>query len=224
MAKSSPLPGLFGSGCVEDAAGERLRPGDGAIVKELFERSDLRLGALVLDVGCGVGESLVWLERHGFIGIGVDRDARTLAIAASRVVSALFHGDGAHLPFADGCFDAVLSECSLSLMPDRRVALVEWARVLKSGGRLLLADVEWPEGRDDLGEDLSAAGFAILHDEDRSDVLAGYVARFIFHHGSLDALWGDCACAGKATGRPRYRLIVAVRSGAPTPSKGGANP
>ena len=226
MARSFPVPGLFGSGCVEDAAGERLRPGDGAIVKELFERSGLRLGALVLDIGCGTGESLVWLEKRGFVGIGVDRDAKTLAIAASRVVSALFHGDGARLPFADGCFDAVLSECSLSLMPDRRVALVEWARVLRSGGRLLLADVEWPtqEGRDDLGEDISAAGFTILYDEDRSEVLAGFVARFIFHYGSLDALWGDCACAGQAAGRPRYRLIVAVRSGAPTPSKGSTNP
>ncbi|WP_370674593.1 DVU_1556 family methyltransferase [Pleomorphomonas sp. PLEO] len=226
MAKSSPLPGLFGSGCVEDATGERLRPGDGAIVRELFERSGLRLGELVLDVGCGAGESLAWLEKHGFIGIGVDRDARTLAIAASRVVSALFHGDGARLPFADACFDAVLSECSLSLMPDRRAALVEWARVLRPGGRLLLADVDWPcrDGRDELGEDILAAGFAILRDEDRSDVLAGFVARFIFHYGSLDALWGDCACAGQTAGRPRYRLIVAARSAEPTPSKGSANP
>ncbi|MBS1164304.1 MAG: Methyltransferase type 11 [Proteobacteria bacterium] len=227
MDKSSlPLPGLFGSGCVEGATGERLRPGDGAIVKALFERSGLRLGELVLDVGCGAGESLVWLEKHGFVGIGVDRDPRTLAIAASRVVSALFHGDGARLPFADGCFDAVLSECSLSLMSDRRAALVEWARVLKPGGRLLLADVEWPrdDGRDDLCEDILAAGFVILHDEDRSDVLAGFVARFIFHYGSLDALWGDCACAGQTAGRPRYRLLVAARSGEPMASKGRANP
>jgi len=221
MAKSSVLPGLFGCGCIEGAGGEWLRPGDGTIVKELFARSGLPLGASVLDVGCGAGDSLVWLERHGFAGIGVDRDERTLAIAAARVVSALFHGDGAHLPFADACFDAVLSECSLSLMPDRRAALVEWVRVLKSGGRLLLADVDWPrrDGRDDLREDIVAAGFTILHDDDRSDVFAGFVARFIFRYGSLDALWG--ACAAQAAGRPRYRLLVASRSAEPT---GRANP
>lgn len=221
MAKSAPLPGLFGCGCIEGAGGEWLRPGDGAIVGELFERSGLRPGSVILDVGCGCGESLAWIERHGFLGIGVDRDERTLAIAASRVVSALFHGDGAHLPLADACVDAVLSECSLSLMPDRHAALGEWARVLKPAGRLLLADVEWPshDGR----EDLVAAGFTVLHDEDRSSILAGFAARFIFQYGSLETLWGDRACGMRAQGRPRYRLIVAERSIEPSSSTGSTH-
>lgn len=226
MAQPAAHPGLFGCGCVEGATGEWLRPGDGAIVKELFERSGLRLGSLVLDVGCGSGESLAWLERHGFVGVGVDRDERALAIAASRVVSALFHGDGARLPLANGSVDAVLSECSLSLMPDRRAALAEWARVLKPGGRLLLADVVWPsaDGCDELGEDIATAGFTVLYDEDRSDVLASFVARFIFHYGSLDALWGEGACARQSDGRPRYRLLIAVRPIEPALSTRSANP
>lgn len=226
MAKSSPLPGLFGCGCIEGAGGEWLRPGDGAIVSELFERAGLRLGSLVLDVGCGSGESLAWIERHGFVGMGVDRDERTLAVAASRVVSALFHGDGARLPLADACVDAVLSECSLSLMPDRRAALVEWARVLKPTGRLLLADVEWPshDGCDELGEDLIAAGFMILHDEDRSSALAGFVARFIFQYGSLEALWGDRPCSMRTKERPRYRLMIAERAAVPSSPAGSTHP
>lgn len=226
MATSSELPGLFGCGCIEGGVGEWLRPGDGTIVKELFARSGLRLGSLVLDVGCGTGESLAWLERHGFVGMGVDRDERTLAIAASRVVSALFHGDGARLPLANACVDAVLSECSLSLMPDRQAALSEWARVLKPGGRLLLADVDWPshDGRDGLGDDVVAAGFTVLHDEDRSSVLAGFVARFIFQYGSLDALWGDCACTARPDNKPGYRLIVAARSAVSPSQTGSSNP
>lgn len=226
MVDPSILPGMFGCGCVEGAAGEWLRPGDGAIVEELFERSGLRLGSVVLDVGCGRGESLAWLERRGFVGIGLDRDERALAIAAARVASALFHGDGDRLPFADACIDAVLSECSLSLMPDRRAALAEWARVVKLGGRLLLADVEWPgsSGQDELAEDIEAAGFTILHDEDRSDVFPSFAARFIFRYGSLDALWGDRACHGRPAGRPRYRLLVALRSVEPRPPAGSANP
>lgn len=225
MAKPAPLPGLFGCGCIEGASGEWLRPGDGAIVSELFERSGLRPGSLVLDVGCGSGESLAWIERHGFVGMGVDRDERALAVASSRVVSALFHGDGARLPLSDACVDAVLSECSLSLMPDRHAALVEWARVLTPAGRLLLADVDWPShsGRDDLHEELVTAGFTILHDEDRSSVLAGFVARFIFQYGSLEALWGDRPCGARAEERPRYRLMIAERSTAPSSSTGSTH-
>ena len=220
-AKPAPISGLFGCGCVEGAAGEWLRPGDGAIVGELVERSGLRLGAKVLDVGCGAGESLLWLERHGFSGIGIDRDERVLAIAASRVNAALFQGDGARLPFADGCLDAILSECSLSQMADRQAALCEWQRVLRPGGQLLLADVDWPgdDGRDGLAEDIGRAGFTLLVDEDRSAVLAGFVARFIFHYGSLDPLWGERDCsAGRH--RPRYRLLVAERTAEPTGSAG----
>jgi len=220
-AKPAPISGLFGCGCVEGAAGEWLRPGNGAIVGELIERSGLRLGAKVLDVGCGAGESLVWLERHGFSGIGIDRDERVLAIAASRVNSALFLGDGTRLPFADGCLDAILSECSLSQMADRVAALGEWWRVLKPGGRLMLADVDWPadDGRDGLREDVEAVGFVVLVTEDRSAVLASFVARFIFHYGSLDPLWGERDCSASRH-RPRYRLLVAERTAEPTGSEG----
>lgn len=204
--------GLLGCGAIAGSSGDWLRPGDGEIVKELFAQSGLRLGASVLDVGCGVGESLGWLERHGYTGIGIDRDGDVLAFAATRVASALFQGDATCLPFADSSFDAVLSECSLSLMPDRRAALGEWRRVLKDDGRLLLADVDWPgdDDRDGLAEDVAAAGFSILDQQDRSEVLAGFAARFIFQHGSLDALWGDCRRKGDA--RPRYRLVIAAAS------------
>ncbi len=222
MAASAP--GLFRCGAVDDGAGGLLRPGGGGIIGLLFEQAGLRLGADVLDVGCGAGESLAWLERHGYRGTGVDRDETALALAASRTAAALFHADGCRLPFADGGFDAVLSECSLSLMADRRAALAEWHRVLKPDGRLLLADVDWPDaaGGDPFRDDVLAAGFAVLHGADRSDVLAGFAARFVFRYGSLDALWGDdCRRPGK---RPRYRLLVGRKMADTTVSTGSFLP
>jgi ubiquinone/menaquinone biosynthesis C-methylase UbiE len=210
-----PPAGLAGCGRLTDAAGEPLRPGDGAIVAELVQLSGLRTGARVLDVGCGGGDSLAWLERRGFVGVGVDRDRTSLALAASKTASTLLIADAARLPLSDGEVDAVLAECSLSLMADRRAALAEWRRVLKPGGRLLLADIDWPApGGDPFRDDVAATGFDILHEADRSDVLAGFVARFVFQHGSLDALWGD---RPRPSDKPRYRLLIAAPTGSPPP-------
>jgi len=50
-------------------------------------------------------------------------------------------GDAEGLPFADGSFDAVISECSFCTFPDKATAAAEMARVLHPGGRLGLTDM-----------------------------------------------------------------------------------
>jgi ubiquinone/menaquinone biosynthesis C-methylase UbiE len=53
-----------------------------------------------------------------------------------------FHlGDSEALPFPDSSFDAVVPECSYCTFPDNAAAAAEFARVLRPGGRLGLADV-----------------------------------------------------------------------------------
>ena len=49
-------------------------------------------------------------------------------------------GDALALPYADGSFDSVLCTYALCGFEDERKALAEMQRVLKPGGRLLLAD------------------------------------------------------------------------------------
>jgi len=53
--------------------------------------------------------------------------------------------DAEHLPFADGTFDAVLSTVGVMFTPDPRRSASELVRVVRSGGRIGLAN--WtPEG------------------------------------------------------------------------------
>lgn len=53
-----------------------------------------------------------------------------------------FHlGDSEALPFPDNTFDAVVTECAYCTFPDKAAAVAEFARVLRPGGRLGLADV-----------------------------------------------------------------------------------
>lgn len=50
------------------------------------------------------------------------------------------NASGEALPFADRSFDVVISSGALNLMPDKQAALSEIERVLKPGGRLMVAD------------------------------------------------------------------------------------
>ena len=92
----------------------------------------------VLDVGCGEG---YYLRRYGQAfpeterwGLDISRDAVRLAAGADKAGHYLV-GTASHLPFADGCFDAILSLFALTL-PE------EFARVLRPGGLYLQALAE----------------------------------------------------------------------------------
>ena len=48
-------------------------------------------------------------------------------------------GDATQLPFADASYDVVMSQFALMYFPDRTAALTEMVRVLRPGGRLVIA-------------------------------------------------------------------------------------
>lgn len=94
---------------------------------------------LVLDIGCGAGQELIPLVERGALGIGID-PAPEIGRAPwgerrSRV--AFTRGIAEQLPFRANTFDVIICRVALPYM-DNRVALAEMARVLRSGGRLLL--------------------------------------------------------------------------------------
>jgi arsenite methyltransferase len=117
-------------------------------------------GATVVDVGCGAGMDLLLAAgRVGPTGMAIGID-RTLAMLEKSRESAramgfdhveLRPGDAEALPVGDGAADVVLSNGVLNLTTDKIKAFSEIHRVLKPGGRLMLADIvvarELPEDR-----------------------------------------------------------------------------
>lgn len=103
----------------------------------------------VLDAGTGTGRMLELLASHIKQGVGVDVSPEMLAIARDRLArSGASHcqvrlGDVYHLPFVEArreAFDAAIFHQVLHYLDDPQAALREVMRVLKPGGRILIAD------------------------------------------------------------------------------------
>jgi ubiquinone/menaquinone biosynthesis C-methylase UbiE len=106
--------------------------------------------ARVLDVGCGTGRLADRLREAPSVRtvVGLDFSAGMLEQARARLGSTetatLVRGDATRLPFADAAFDAAVSTEAFHWFPDQDAALAEIHRVLRPGGRLLLALVSPP--------------------------------------------------------------------------------
>jgi arsenite methyltransferase len=115
-----------------------------------FSLGPLFPGDAVLDIGCGAGvDSLVAGRMVGPTGrvVGIDVTAAMLAQARENQARlglgqvSFQVGDAKALPFPDNDFDAVISNGVLNLTLNKAQALGETHRVLKPGGRLMLADM-----------------------------------------------------------------------------------
>lgn len=107
-------------------------------------------GEQVLDVGCGTGTLAMEVQsrvgttgRVAGVDPGTEQIARARSKAARRNLSIDFQsGVIEHLAFPDSTFDVVLSTLMMHHLPVslKRQGLAEIARVLKPGGRLVIAD------------------------------------------------------------------------------------
>lgn len=107
-------------------------------------------GQTVLDIGCGAGmDLLLAAQRVGAKGraIGVDMTEAMLERTRDGARSLGFThvdarlGDAHDLPVDDDSVDVVITNGVLNLSPDKERAFSEVARVLRPGGRLMLADI-----------------------------------------------------------------------------------
>jgi SAM-dependent methyltransferase len=103
--------------------------------------SDLVVG----DLGCGTGPLAELLAPHVAQVVGVDSSAEMLQTARHRLAGLdnvdLRRGDLQALPIDAQRLDAALLVLVLHHLPDPARAVAEAGRVLKPGGRLLIADM-----------------------------------------------------------------------------------
>jgi SAM-dependent methyltransferase len=137
--------------------------------------------------------------------------------------------------------DAVLAECSLSVMVNADQVLEECHRVLKARGSLIISDIyaRNPEGIADLHclslgtclrgaksqqgviSQLQAHGFEIMLWEDHSGVLRHLTAQLIMSHSSIEQFWCQMSSGtvdpveirvAITRARPGYYLLIASKT------------
>ncbi|MDG2615202.1 methyltransferase domain-containing protein [Thermoleptolyngbya sichuanensis XZ-Cy5] len=117
------------------------------LIEELLHWGGVSKATAILDVGCGIGGSSLYLaEKFGAAATGITlspvqaRRATERAAAAGLDDRTQFQvADALKMPFADGRFDLVWSMESGEHMPDKLQFLKECHRVLKPGGTFLMA-------------------------------------------------------------------------------------
>ncbi len=115
-----------------------------------FSLGELHAGQIVLDLGCGAGmDALLAARKIGPSGrvVGVDiteemiLKARNNAEATGLTNVEFQQGDVESLPLVDETVDVVISNGVFNLCLNKPKVVAEAFRVLRAGGRLLMADM-----------------------------------------------------------------------------------
>lgn len=186
----------------------------GRYAADAIRLADLRPGERVLDVATGPGTLALQAARITSVDAldfsrGMLDALEARAEPETRARLTLHCGDGQNLEFADDAFDAAFSMFGLFMFPDRARGFAELARVVRPGGRAVVAswqpqtdipafmavieevrarmpaDVEAPPPplttRASVQAEMSAAGFEVeVHGITHT-----------IQTPSLDALWAD---------------------------------
>ncbi len=115
----------------------------GELVAELLAPL-LPLGALVVDVGCGVGGTSAALAARGATVLALEADARRLQVTRQRAQTAnlrvlAVRGDGQALPLKERAIDGLILQDMLEHVCAPARVVQESARVLKTGGVAFLS-------------------------------------------------------------------------------------
>ncbi len=212
-----------------------IRPGGLDLTRHAIGLCPFKYGAKIADVGCGAGATVKYLRNgYAFQAVGVD-------IAMERIKHSvkespglpLLQADSSALPFASETLDAIISECSLSVMSYRQKAFAEFSRVMKPGGRLIITDVfvenaheigpaecrQLPfclsglMSRENLSDIVVRNGFQVDLCEDHSHLLKSFIGRLIMESNSCDPALGHGLRILKRA-KPHYLLLVATKGGA----------
>ena len=128
---------------------QRFWHGGKLIMIDQLIRPHLKAGSHVLEIGCGAGNLLLQAAVPGSYPVALDLSMQALTFVRSRLEEANSDAEvasgfactqaiGESLPLKDDSFDCVLMSEVIEHLEAPQISIREAARVLRSGGRLLI--------------------------------------------------------------------------------------
>ncbi len=117
-------------------------PGGIPLTKEIVNEEQITSDSVILDAGCGTGQTAAYLyNQFGANITGLEINRTMLNKAKSRFAThqlpiQLVEGSVEEIPFSDNTFDLIICESVLAFTKKDQ-ALSEFYRVLKTGGKLI---------------------------------------------------------------------------------------
>jgi arsenite methyltransferase len=200
-----------------------MRPGGLKLTEHLLDLAQLPRQSCILDIGCGLGSTVSKLSALGYKPMGIDISAGLIEEGRLRFPDQqLLVADAADIPLPAASFDAILAECSLSVMPADKVLRQCW-RLLRPHGKLLISDIYARKASEvdntpALGACLltenqwlqlvGQSGFTKIQFSDCSDVFKEFAIKVIWEYGSLDKLFDCGQWSNAASAKPGYFLLI----------------
>ena len=112
---------------------------------EILDDWKIERDASLLDVGCGAGQTAIPAAKRGIHVTGIDLAENLIEHARKRASEARLKahfdvGDAENLPYSSHSFDVIISMFGTMFAPRPNQVVSEFARVLKPGGRIIMAN------------------------------------------------------------------------------------
>ena len=150
----------------EDPRFHWKQPDEGVVALSAQWRTEGR--RRLLDLGCGAGRHMAFLQTQGFEVDGMDVAPNGLQACAAAMVEAglaarLVRADMTRLPFADASFDAGIATNVLNHNPRNllQMAVDDIYRVLRPGGQFYLTVLNTDDWRYGSGEEVEPDTFVL---------------------------------------------------------------
>jgi ubiquinone/menaquinone biosynthesis C-methylase UbiE len=196
------IQNIYESDLLHEMQGGSMHPGGLRLTSRAAKLADLKSGMHVVDIGCGIGATSAHLKKKlGLNVVGLELSDELVNIGLKKYSGLkLIRWDCGQIPLEDGSIDAILAECSLSVIGNTESVLRQCHHALKASGVMIITDICMKTGNDGppytqegLLKCVQDAGFEVYLKEDHTQALRTYYAELV-EHGVVEAGGkpGDC--------------------------------